>query len=75
MSVMDEIKEQIAYLKVWFGAFLVTLISLAGWLVSNYKTAEHFLIVFGVVGVLTCVVSVGLIHWIIQRLIRSLRAL
>ena len=75
MSAIDEIKEQIAYLKVWFGAFLVTLISLVGWLASNYKAAEHFLIVFDVVGILICVVVAGLIHRIIQRLIRSLREL
>ena len=34
------VKEKINYLKVWLGIFVVTLIGLIGWIVSNYEIAE-----------------------------------
>ncbi|MEY8214630.1 MAG: hypothetical protein RPR97_09135 [Colwellia sp.] len=37
MSRIDVIKEKINYLKVWLGIFVVTLIGLIGWIVSNYE--------------------------------------
>ena len=36
---LDVLKERIAYLKVLFGILVVTAISLAGWLVSNFTQA------------------------------------
>ncbi len=75
MSTIDEIKEHIAYLKVWLGAFLITLISLVGWLVSNYETAKRFLVALDMIAILCFVVVISLIHKNIQRLIRDLRDL
>ena len=75
MSALDEAKEQIAYLKVWFGAFVVTLISLIGWLVPNYETAKQFLVVLDMVAILFLVIAIGLIHRNIKWLIRGLREL
>ena len=37
MSRIGVIKEKINYLKVWLGIFVVTLIGLIGWIVSNYE--------------------------------------
>ena len=75
MSAIDETKEQIAYLKIWFGAFVVTLISLIGWLVPNYETAKQFLVVLDMVAILFLVIAISMIHKNIQRLIRDLRDL
>ena len=38
MAKIDVIKEKINYLKVWLGIFVVTLISLVGWTISNYNS-------------------------------------
>ena len=73
MSAIDEVKEKIAYLKVWLGIFVVTLITLIGWLVSNYKTGEQFLIVLDVIGITILIVMAGFIDLTIRRLIQSLR--
>lgn len=37
MAEIDVLKEKINYLKVWLGIFVVTLIGLIGWIVSNYE--------------------------------------
>lgn len=45
MSKVDVAKEQIAYLKLWLGILIVTDISLMGWLLGNFRSAEWPLIV------------------------------
>ena len=67
--------EQIGYLKVWLGIFVVTLISLVGWLASHYGEANLVLIVLNVAAVLVLVILVGLIHRTIQRLVQNLEEL
>jgi hypothetical protein len=44
MSKLDVAKEQIAYLKLWLGIVIVTDISLVGWLLGNFRSAEWPLI-------------------------------
>ena len=44
MSKLDVAKEQIAYLKLWLGIVIVTDISLMGWLLGNFRSAEWPLI-------------------------------
>jgi hypothetical protein len=44
MSKLDVAKEQIAYLKLWLGILIVTDISLMGWLLGNFRSAEWPLI-------------------------------
>ncbi len=49
MPAIDSAKEKIAYLKLWLGIIIVTLISLISWLVANYKTVERLLIVLNII--------------------------
>ena len=44
MSKLDVAKEHIAYLKLWLGIVIVTDISLMGWLLGNFRSAEWPLI-------------------------------
>ncbi len=44
MSKLDVAKEQIAYLKLWLGVLIITDISLIGWLLGNFRSAEWPLI-------------------------------
>ena len=50
MSDLDGAKEEIAYLKLWLGIMIVTGISLIGWLISNFRTDNRFLLVCSLVG-------------------------
>ena len=40
MSQLDSLREELAYLKLWLGVFIVTAISVAGWLIANFDTTE-----------------------------------
>ena len=59
MARIDKIKEEIGWLKVIFAISIATDISLIAWLVENYKKANPFLFLFGLMGaILIAFVSV-----------------
>jgi len=37
MAKIDEIKEELNYLKVWLGIIVLTTIGLISWLLNNYN--------------------------------------
>jgi len=45
MSELDKLKETITQLRMWLGIFVVTDISLIGWVAANYEPAKNLLIV------------------------------
>jgi len=55
MSKADRLKEDLAWLKIFFGAFLAVDVSVIAWLAQNYRQAETVIVVgaFIVVVVLT----------------------
>ena len=61
MSKIDRIKEELAWLKVVFGVFVVIDVSLVAWLAQNYKDAAAVLIVFGFIGV---VFATSIVVWV-----------
>ena len=75
MSTIDRVRERIAYLKLWLGIFVVTTISLIGWLVSNYKKVELFWVVLDALAILTLVVVIAIMHSAINRKIEDLEDL
>ncbi|MGH8523060.1 MAG: hypothetical protein ACREXY_02215 [Gammaproteobacteria bacterium] len=52
MSKLDLAKEQIAYLKLWLGIMVAVGISLTGWLLSNFQSADWILVLADIVGLL-----------------------
>jgi|APLak6261667474_1056061.scaffolds.fasta_scaffold26094_1 hypothetical protein len=58
MSKLDRAKEQIAYLKLWLGILVATIISLTGWLISNFQSV-HWLLVFAAVLALSIIGFAG----------------
>lgn len=44
MSKIDKAKEQIAYLKLWLGILVAIVVSLTGWLISNFQTVHQILV-------------------------------
>jgi len=75
MSKVDEVKEFIGYLKVLLVLLLATSISLIGWSINNYQTAENILVVSAVILVILLSIFIFLINKKIIKDIKSLRDL
>lgn len=71
MSKLDRAKEQIAYLKLWLGILVATIISLTGWLISNFQTVHWVLIIASILALL----SIGFAGYSIHRRIEEKIAL
>ncbi|MDP2601459.1 MAG: hypothetical protein Q8S00_02550 [Deltaproteobacteria bacterium] len=75
MSELDVAKEQIAYLKLWLGIFVVTDISLFGWVLSNVGSATLLLVFGGCFAIVATTVGIVLLHRRIEGQIEGLREL
>jgi multidrug transporter EmrE-like cation transporter len=67
MPALDQLKEEVAYLKLWQGIVIVTDISLAGWLVSAVDTAERLQFFLAVLGVILLSLAIAVLHRKIER--------
>jgi hypothetical protein len=75
MAKIDVIKEKINYLKVWLGVFIVTLISLIGWLSSSYNEISNIRFFISVIGLIWLVISIHFLNKNILKKIESLEEL
>lgn len=75
MSELDILKEKIAYLKLWLGIFVVTDISLIGWLLANYEKAKLLLLVSDILGIFSISIAISILHKRIEQEIEQLREL
>jgi hypothetical protein len=75
MSVLDHLREEIAYLKFWLGIVVVTDISLAGWLISSSDTAAPYTVFFAVAGLVLLSAGIVFLHRRIERRIARIRDL
>jgi len=75
MAKIDEIKEELNYLKVWLGIIIVTTIGLISWLINNYKTSSNFKIIADIIAVIILTVSIIFMDKNIKKKIKSLRDL
>ena len=69
MAAIDRAKEKIAYHKLWQGIWVVTDISLIGWLVSARSPEQTLATVLALAAVLFLTVCIFLLHRHIERLI------
>ena len=58
MAHIDEIKEQINYIKIWLGIIVITNISLISWLISNYETATNIKVISALVAIIVLTISI-----------------
>ena len=72
MGKIDLIKEKINYLKVWLGISVVTLISLLGWLSSNYEKLSNIRFFLSFVGIIWLIV---LIHFLNKSILHKIDSL
>ena len=75
MAKLDVIKEKINYLKVWLGIFVVTLISLVGWLGSNFESLHGIRLYSSLVGLIWLLISINFLNKVILKKINSLEEL
>ncbi len=72
MAKIDLIKEKINYLKVWLGIFVVTLISLVGWLMSNYNDISVAKLSLTITSVIWMLIVIHFLNKTILKKINSL---
>ena len=75
MPKIDEVKEEINYLKVWLGLVVVTNIGLISWLVNNYEASSFVKVVSDVVAIVVLTVAILIIDKKIKEKIRKLKDL
>ena len=75
MARIDEIKEELNYLKVWLGIIVITTISLISWLINNYETSSNLKIISDIIAVIVLTVSILIIDKNIKNKIKSLKDL
>ena len=75
MSKLDEIKEELNYLKVWLGIIVLTTIGLIGWLLNHYEISSNLKIVSGVVAIIILTIAIIIIDKNIKKKIKSLKDL
>jgi len=75
MAKIDEIKEELNYLKVWLGIIVITTIGLISWLINNYETSSNIKIISDVIAIITLTISIILIDKSIKKKIKSLKDL
>ena len=75
MAKIDEIKEELNYLKVWLGIIVITTISLISWLINNYETSSDIKIFADVIAIVVLTVSIVFIDKNIKLKIKKLKDL
>jgi len=75
MAEVDEIKEELNYLKVWLGIIVLTAIGLIGWLLNHYETSSNLKIISALVTSVVLTISIIIIDKNIKKKIRSLKDL
>jgi thiol:disulfide interchange protein len=71
MSKLDLAKEQIAYLKLWFGI----MVAVGGWLLSNFQSAHQLLVLADIAALIVICFGVYAIHNRIESKIAQLEEL
>ena len=75
MAEIDEIKEELNYLKVWLGIIVITTIGLVGWLINNYEIASKLKVVADILAIVILTISIIVIDRNIKNKIKSLKDL
>jgi len=58
MAKIDEIKEELNYLKVWLGIIVITTIGLISWLINNYETATLVKTISDIIAILILTITI-----------------
>ncbi|RLF02106.1 MAG: hypothetical protein DRJ64_09745, partial [Thermoprotei archaeon] len=61
MAKIDEIKEELNYLKVWLGIIVITTIGLISWLINNYALSSNLKIIGDIIAIIFLTISIIII--------------
>jgi hypothetical protein len=75
MAKIDEIKEELNYLKVWLSIIVITTIGLISWLINNYEHSSDMKIIGDAVAIIVLTISIIFIDKNIKSKIKSLKDL
>ena len=75
MAKIDEVKEEINYLKVWISILVITMFGMIGWGVSNIGKVNDIILILDVIGIITLSLAVIMINFAIIKKIKSLKDL
>jgi len=75
MGKIDEVKEELNYLKVWLGIIVVTTIGLIGWLANHYDTASVLKTGGDIAAIVLLTFAIIFIDKSIKKKIKSLKDL
>jgi uncharacterized membrane protein YcjF (UPF0283 family) len=75
MSKLDVAKEKIIYLKFWLGIMIAVVVSLVGWLLSNFQSAHWLLIMANIVALFVIGMGSYTVHIRIEATIAHLEEL
>lgn len=72
MGKLDEIKEEIGWLKVWLGIGVAAGFGMAGWFVANYESAPLVWLIADAIGLM---VAMAMVFWANRKAVRNIRLL
>ncbi len=75
MGKIDEIKEEIGWLKVWLGILVVTMFGMIGWGISHIGKVSNLLLILDAVSIVMISIIVVIINFSAIKKIRSLKDL
>ncbi len=75
MAKIDEIKEEINFLKVWLGILVVTVFGMIGWGMSHINDTSKILLVLDVGAVVILSFIIAIINFTIIKKIKDLKDL
>ena len=75
MSKLDEIKEELGWLKVWLAISMTAIFGILGWFVANYEKVATLWLILAMITIVVLVIIVVAINSIAMKKIRELRDL
>ena len=75
MSKIDEVKEEIGWLKIWLGILVVTIFGMIGWGISHIGKVSNLLLILDAMSIVMMSVIVAIINFSAIRKIKSLKDL
>jgi len=75
LAKIDEVKEEINYLKVWLSLLVITLFGMIGWGISNIGKVSNLILILDIIGIIVLSFVIVIINFSIIKKIKSLRDL
>ena len=75
MAKIDEVKEEINFLKVWLGLLVVTVFGMIGWGISNIGKIDNLLLMLDFAAIIILSSIIAVVNFSIIKKIKTLKDL